>query len=55
MEAVFAGSFAVRLVEPVHARLPISLEIVEGHEAQMPPVFGDADALVGRLAISSVG
>lgn len=46
MKAAFAGSFAVRLVEPVRRRLTIPCEIVFGDEAAILHQLGDADVLV---------
>jgi phosphoglycerate dehydrogenase-like enzyme len=46
MRAAFAGSFAVRLVEPVRRRLTTSCEIVSGDEAGILRELGDADVLV---------
>ena len=46
MKAAFAGSFAVRLVEPVRRRLTIPCEIVTGDEAGILDRLGDADVLV---------
>ncbi|VIO75434.1 2-hydroxyacid dehydrogenase [Bradyrhizobium ivorense] len=46
MKAVFAGSFAVRLVEPVRRRLTMPCEIVAGDEAAVVDQLGDADVLV---------
>jgi len=46
MRAAFAGSFAVRLVEPVRRRLKIPCEIVTGDEASVLGVLGEAEVLV---------
>ena len=46
MKAAFAGSFAVRLIEPVRTRLTIPCEIVSGDEAGILDQLGDADVLV---------
>ena len=46
MRAAFAGSFAVRLVEPVRRRLTIPCEIVAADEAGILHQLGDADVLV---------
>jgi phosphoglycerate dehydrogenase-like enzyme len=46
MRAAFAGSFAVRLVEPVLKRLTIPCEIVSGDEAAILHQLGAADVLV---------
>jgi len=46
MKAAFAGSFAVRLIEPVRKRLTIPCKIVSGDEAGILDQLGDADILV---------
>jgi phosphoglycerate dehydrogenase-like enzyme len=46
LKAAFAGSFAVRLIEPVRRRLTIACEIVSGDEAGILDQLGDADVLV---------
>lgn len=46
MKAAFAGSFAVRLIEPVRKRLIIPCEIVSGDEAGILDRLGDADVIV---------
>jgi phosphoglycerate dehydrogenase-like enzyme len=46
MKVVFAGSFAVRLIEPVRERLTIPCEIVSADEAGILDQLGDADVLV---------
>jgi phosphoglycerate dehydrogenase-like enzyme len=46
LKAAFAGSFAVRLIEPVRERLTIPCEIVSGDEAGILDQLGDADVLV---------
>jgi len=46
LKAAFAGSFAVRLIEPVRKRLTIPCEIVSGDEAGILYRLGDADVLV---------
>jgi phosphoglycerate dehydrogenase-like enzyme len=46
LKAAFAGSFAVRLIEPVRKRLTIACEIVSGDEAGILDRLGDADVLV---------
>ncbi|MBS0242952.1 MAG: hypothetical protein JSS20_12305 [Proteobacteria bacterium] len=46
MKAVFAGSFAVRLAEPVKTRLKVPCEIVTGDEVGVLPQLRDADVLV---------
>jgi phosphoglycerate dehydrogenase-like enzyme len=46
MRAAFAGSFAVRLVEPVRRRLTMSCEIVSGDEAGILRELSDVDVLV---------
>lgn len=46
MKAAFAGSFAVRLIEPVRKRLTIPCEIISGDEAGILDQLGDVDVLV---------
>ena len=46
MKVAFAGSFAVRLAEPVRVRLTSPCEIVTGDEAAILCQLGDADVLV---------
>jgi phosphoglycerate dehydrogenase-like enzyme len=46
MKIAFAGSFAVRLAEPVRRRLSIPFEIIESDEARVLPQLADADVLV---------
>lgn len=46
MKAAFAGSFAVRLIEPVRKRLTIPCEIISGDEVAILDRLGDADVLV---------
>jgi phosphoglycerate dehydrogenase-like enzyme len=46
MKVAFAGSFAVRLAEPVKARLAVSCDVVEGDEAGIMADLADADVLV---------
>lgn len=46
MKVAFAGSFAVRLAEPVRARLAVSCDVIEGDEAGIVPHLADADVLV---------
>src|SRR5437899_2791173 len=46
MKIAFAGSFAVRLAEPVKERLSIPCEIVAGDEVEILSRLGDADVLV---------
>ena len=46
MKAAFAGSFAVRLIEPVRKRLTIPCDIVSGEEAAIVGQLSDADVLV---------
>jgi phosphoglycerate dehydrogenase-like enzyme len=46
LKAAFAGSFAVRLIEPVRKRLTFPCEIVSGDEAGILDQLGDADVLV---------
>ena len=46
MKVAFAGSFAVRLMEPVRARLTVPCEIATGDEAEILTSLADADVLV---------
>lgn len=46
MKVAFAGSFAVRLIEPVRQRLTLPCDIVSGDEAGIVKELGDADVLV---------
>jgi len=46
MKAAFAGSFAVRLAEPVRRRLTIPCEIVTGDETAILHELGDANVFV---------
>jgi phosphoglycerate dehydrogenase-like enzyme len=46
MKVAFAGSFAVRLVEPVRARLTVPCEIATGDEAEIITSLADANVLV---------
>jgi phosphoglycerate dehydrogenase-like enzyme len=46
MKIAFAGAFAVRLAEPVRARLSIPCEVVVDDEAAILPRLADADVLV---------
>ncbi|MFM9938255.1 MAG: 2-hydroxyacid dehydrogenase [Hyphomicrobiaceae bacterium] len=46
MKVAFAGSFAVRLVEPVRSQLSIPCAIVAGDEARMIAELADTDVLV---------
>jgi phosphoglycerate dehydrogenase-like enzyme len=46
MKIAFAGSFAVRLAEPVRARLSIPCEVISDDEAHILPHLADADVLV---------
>jgi phosphoglycerate dehydrogenase-like enzyme len=46
LKAAFAGSFSVRLIEPVRRRLTIPYEIVSGDEAGILDQLGGADVLV---------
>jgi phosphoglycerate dehydrogenase-like enzyme len=46
MKAAFAGSFAMRLAEPVRCRLTVPCEIVTGDEAGILDQLGDANVLV---------
>jgi phosphoglycerate dehydrogenase-like enzyme len=46
MKVVFAGSFAVRLMQQVRAQLTIPCEITDGDETDILPALADADVLV---------
>jgi phosphoglycerate dehydrogenase-like enzyme len=46
MKVAFAGSFALRLVEPVRGRLSLPCEIATGDEAEILPALADADVLI---------
>lgn len=46
MKIAFAGSFAVRLVEPVKARLTLPCDVAAGDETTILPALNDADVLV---------
>jgi phosphoglycerate dehydrogenase-like enzyme len=46
LKVAFAGSFAVRLIEPVRQRLTLPCDIVSGDEAGIVSELGDADVLV---------
>ena len=46
MKAAFAGSFAVRLAEPVRHRLGVACEIVTGDETAILDELGDAEVLI---------
>src|SRR5262249_61180888 len=46
MKVAFAGSFAVRLAEPVRARLSAPCEVVADDEARIVPQLAEADVLV---------
>jgi len=46
MKIAFAGSFAVRLAEPVRARLSIPCEVIADDEVGILPRLADADVLV---------
>lgn len=46
MKIAFAGSFAVRLMEPVHRRLSLPCEVVGDDETAILPHLADADVLV---------
>jgi len=46
MKIAFAGSFAVRLVEPVSAQLKAQYEIIRDDEARIVPRLDDVDVLV---------
>jgi len=46
MKIAFAGSFAIRLAEPVRARLSIPCEVIADNEAGILPKLADVDVLV---------
>jgi len=46
MKIAFAGSFAIRLAEPVRARLSIPCEVIADDEAGILPKLADVDVLV---------
>jgi phosphoglycerate dehydrogenase-like enzyme len=46
MKIAFAGSFAVRMMEPVRARLSVPCDVVGDDEARILPHLADADVLV---------
>jgi phosphoglycerate dehydrogenase-like enzyme len=46
MKVAFAGSFAVRLAEPVKARLAVPCDVIADDEAGIVPRLGDRDVLV---------
>lgn len=46
MKVAFAGWFAVRLAEPVHARLAVPCEVISADEARIMPHLADTDVLV---------
>jgi phosphoglycerate dehydrogenase-like enzyme len=46
MKIAFAGSFAVRLAEPIRAQLEIPCDIIADDEAAIVPRLADADVLV---------
>jgi len=46
MKVAFAGSFAVRLAEPVRAQLAIPCDVIADDEARIMPRLADADVLV---------
>lgn len=46
LKVAFAGSFAVRLAEPVRARLTIPCEVIVGDEDGIVPHLADVDVLV---------
>ena len=46
MKVAFAGSFAVRLAEPVKPHLSIPCDVVAGDEAGMIAELADTDVLV---------
>jgi phosphoglycerate dehydrogenase-like enzyme len=46
MKIAFAGSFAVRLAEPVRAQLAVPCEVIAADEARILPRLADTDVLV---------
>lgn len=46
MKVAFAGSFAVRLAEPVRAQLAVPCEVIADDEARIMPRLADIDVLV---------
>jgi phosphoglycerate dehydrogenase-like enzyme len=46
MKVAFAGSFAVRLAEPVRAQLAVPCEVIADDEARIMPLLADTDVLV---------
>src|SRR5882757_9992309 len=46
MKVAFAGSFAVRLAEPVRAQLAVPCEVIADDEAPIMPRLADTDVLV---------
>jgi phosphoglycerate dehydrogenase-like enzyme len=54
LKAAFAGSFAVRLIEPVRKRLTLPCDIVSGDEAGISGQLGDADILVSMAFTSEM-
>lgn len=46
MKVAFAGSFAVRLAEPVRAQLAVPCEVIAADEARILPRLADTDVLV---------
>jgi phosphoglycerate dehydrogenase-like enzyme len=46
MKVAFAGSFAVRLAEPVRAQLAVPCEVIADDEARIMPRLADTDVLV---------
>jgi phosphoglycerate dehydrogenase-like enzyme len=46
MKVAFAGSFAVRLAEPVRAQLAVPCEVIVDDEARIMPRLADIDVLV---------
>lgn len=46
MKIAFAGAFAVRLADPVHARLAVPCEVITGDEEHIMPRLADVDVLV---------
>src|SRR5580704_12160424 len=49
MKIAFTGSFAVRLAEPVRARLSTPCEIIADEEARVIPRLADVEALISMI------
>src|SRR5687767_6134297 len=46
MKVAFAGSFAIRLAEPVKAQLTVPCEVIADDEARIMPHLVDTDVLI---------